>query len=266
MVAGMLILIDGYNVIAPVAAPGRSPPSDWLHTERMQLLKRLARQLDPQLASRTHVIFDSAAPPHRGADAFEIDGIHVRFAVDHDQADDLIEELIAAHHSPKQLTVVSSDHRLQVAARRAGAVAFDAQPWLDALLDGKLMLATTWPPVSGSAEASSTAADLAKPQSVDEAEVQEWIRRFGISDRDVDQLSEPDPTAVQGSALSAGGKTEPTGQGRGGGRAGDPPQQVSSRAKPRQGREPKRDKDTPEGRLPDDFNPFPEGYAEDLLP
>ena len=43
---------------------------------------------------------------------FVHDGITVHFARDSD-ADAMIEDLIAAHHTPRTLTVVSSDHRIQ---------------------------------------------------------------------------------------------------------------------------------------------------------
>ena len=55
------------------------------------------------------------------------------FAQHHDEADTLIEEMIQRHSAPKQLTVVSSDLRLQTAANRRKAVAVDSENWLDGL-------------------------------------------------------------------------------------------------------------------------------------
>ncbi len=49
--------------------------------------------------------------------------------------------LIASHSAPKKLAVVSSDRRVQAAARRRGSLALDSQQWLDDLLDGKVRLA-----------------------------------------------------------------------------------------------------------------------------
>ena len=46
-------------------------------------------------------------------------GLVVRFAAREADADSLIEELIIADHSPRRLTVVSSDHRIQRAASAA---------------------------------------------------------------------------------------------------------------------------------------------------
>jgi uncharacterized protein len=56
-------------------------------------------------------------------------GITVRFASRYADADSLIEELIRHDDSPRRLVVVSSDHRLQRAAKRRRAAAIDADVW-----------------------------------------------------------------------------------------------------------------------------------------
>ena len=135
----LLLLIDGYNVLAPAAPPRVSDPM-WLHRERMQLIERLATHLPEAVRTRTHLVFDAANPPPDRPDRFSHQGIQVQFAIAYPEADDLLEETIRGHSSPKQLTVISSDHRVQAAATRRGAVAFDSQDWFDDLLDGKLRL------------------------------------------------------------------------------------------------------------------------------
>lgn len=242
----MLLLIDGYNVIAPVAPPGKNPASDWLHRERMTLIDRLANRLDARLAAQTCVVFDASARSRR---ALGIEGtsnptcrirkIEVRFAVNHNEADDLIEELIALHSSPKRLTVVSSDHRLQAAARRSGATAFDSHPWLDSLLDGRLMLAIRWPPVErgagGQASDVGVVGDAEKAGAVDETTVDQWMRAFGVTNDSASRRSSP------------GGDAERQDRR---GRADEP-------ADARPMGDPKRGIDSE--------NPFPDGYGEDLL-
>jgi len=136
----IVLLIDGYNVIAPVAAPGRGAPPNWLATERMRLLDRLVEHLDETVRLRTCVVFDAKDAPHDRPNRFDHHGIDVRFAVDHPEADDLLEEIIAAHTTPRHLSVVSSDHRVRAAAKRKRAGMFDSDPWLDRLLDGYLDL------------------------------------------------------------------------------------------------------------------------------
>ncbi|MEM6978945.1 MAG: NYN domain-containing protein [Planctomycetota bacterium] len=195
-----ILIIDGYNVIGPAAPPGRTrlrpgeinPASDrWLETQRRRLLDQLARYLDTSVRPRTVVVFDAQRPRKADLpDQFRHRDIDVRFAVDHAEADDLIEELIAQHHSPKTLTVVSSDHRLQAAARRRRAHSYDSEAWLDALTEGDVWIAKR-PASKGSTSGHATTdksssalpARDAKPDvdSLDADEVAEWMREFGQS-------------------------------------------------------------------------------------
>jgi predicted RNA-binding protein with PIN domain len=59
----------------------------------------------------------------------EYRGLTVRFASEYKDADELIERLIEADSAPRRLTVVSSDHRLQRAARRRRAHPIDSDRW-----------------------------------------------------------------------------------------------------------------------------------------
>lgn len=265
----MLILIDGYNVIAPVAPPGKNPASDWLHRERMRLIDRLATQLDPQLASQTCVVFDASTRSRTalGIDAtsdstYRLRQIEVRFAVNHDEADDLIEELIALHSSPKRLTVVSSDHRLQAAARRCGATAFDSQPWLDALLDGNLRLAISWPPAKrdgagpGGDHGLTGDAEKSDALDVDDTTVQQWMRAFGVTNgprqhppRTPKQRQKPvdSPALESPTPKSTPHSENPP--------VRNPPVQTRPNQKP----------PTDPKRIIESDSPFPEGYGEELL-
>jgi len=184
----MLILIDGYNMIAPVAPPRRGAASDWLRVERQRLIHSLASQLGEPLSRQTTVVFDAA-----GAQAKELarlgfeskyveQGIQIEFSVDHDQADDRIAELIGLHSSPKRLTVVSSDHRVQISAQRRGATAIDSEVWWDALADGRIMLAIPWPPPKSSAYSASAGAVETKKGPVDPEDVEHWLKEFGFSE------------------------------------------------------------------------------------
>jgi len=181
----MLILIDGYNVIAPSGPPARRASNDWLNHQRQRLIQLLAGQLGPELAKQTTIVFDAAAAPRGLESRFVQLEIEVVFAVNYPEADDLIEELIAAHATPKRLTVVSSDHRIQVAARRRGSLAVDSEPWLDRLADGRVQLAIAWPPTANSADvASEEAIDSEKPaiyeKRVSPKDVADWLKEFGI--------------------------------------------------------------------------------------
>lgn len=174
----LLLLIDGYNVLAPIAPPGRIVDPRWLHRERMRLLGRLASTLDESTRRKTCVVFDAASPPSDRADRFKHEGIDVRFAVEHAEADDLLEALIAAHSSPKRLAVVSSDHRVQAAARRRGATPYDSQPWLDDLIDGRVRLS---PRIARHRRATDEP-DPTQERSLPPTEVDQWLDEFGLGD------------------------------------------------------------------------------------
>ena len=146
----VVLLIDGYNVIAPVGPPRRGA-ADWLARERAMLVERLATWLPPPVAHRTCVVFDAKDRPVAGVARWTQAGIDVQFAVEHPEADDLIEEIIESHANPRQLTVISSDRRLQLAVKRRGGGFYDSQRWLDRLLAGRLDLVhepKKMPPVS----------------------------------------------------------------------------------------------------------------------
>jgi len=86
-------------------------------------------------------------------------------------ADSLIERVIDACDAPKRLTVVSSDRRLQRAARRRGASFLDSDTFLRRAHG-------TDPPAT---EASG--ADPGGEDAIDAAEVEAWMEVFGDADR-----------------------------------------------------------------------------------
>ena len=176
----LLLLIDGYNLIAPVAAPSRRPTKDWLEQERKLLLSRLVQKLPRRIRVRCCVVFDAANPPPGIADRYEVEGILVRFSVGYPEADDLLEELITAHSAPKQLCVVSSDHRVQAAAKKRAATTFESQTWLDELLDDRIGMT---PENRKRAGQGSRSKQENKPdQIIDQDALNDWMREFGFND------------------------------------------------------------------------------------
>lgn len=124
----MRYLIDGYNLMYAVGMPSKRPGPDGFRQARNRFLNGLADALGPLDAAQTTVVFDAAAAPGDVPRASTHKGLSVVFAVDNESADERIEELIAAHSSPKTLTVVSTDRRIRQAAgrRKARAVTADA--------------------------------------------------------------------------------------------------------------------------------------------
>ena len=117
----MSLVIDGYNLLeaSGIVGGGRGPGG--FERTRLALLDFLADSLDGRQLAGTVVVFDArAAPPGLPRQA-EHRGIRVRFADRNSDADQEIERLIAEHTSPRRLTVVSSDHRLQRGVVHLGA-------------------------------------------------------------------------------------------------------------------------------------------------
>jgi len=128
------ILIDGYNLISTAGILGRGAGPGALARARLALLNFLAESLDAKELAGTTVVFDAAGAPPGLPRHVAHRGIAVRFAARYPDADSLIEKLIDEHSAPRRLLVVSSDHRLQRAARRRRARAIDAELWYDEIV------------------------------------------------------------------------------------------------------------------------------------
>ena len=124
-----MLLIDGYNLLNAAGIVGRGVGPGGLRRARLAMLNFLAESLDPEEVPRTTVVFDAADRAWGLPRAVDHRGIAVRFASEFEDADAMIEELIRTDSAPRRLTVVSSDHRLQRAARRRKARAVDSDVW-----------------------------------------------------------------------------------------------------------------------------------------
>jgi predicted RNA-binding protein with PIN domain len=123
----MALLIDGYNLLHVTGLVGRA--SSGLQGSRNALLRFLASAIEPKELADTTIVFDATEAPPGLPRVVTHEGMTVRYASEYPDADALLEELIAAHHVPRSLTVVSSDHRLQRAARRRRAPFVDSDVW-----------------------------------------------------------------------------------------------------------------------------------------
>lgn len=124
----MALLIDGYNLLhAAGIFPASGPPT--LERARVALLDHLVERLPAKDLSRTTIVFDALQAPPGLPRELAHGGLNVRFARRGGSADELLEELIAAEPDPRNLLVVSSDHRVQRAARQRGAQFSDSEIW-----------------------------------------------------------------------------------------------------------------------------------------
>ena len=63
-----------------------------------------------------------------------VNDIEVLYSVGFDDADSMLEDMIRQSSMPKNLTVVSSDHRIHRAAGARRATAVDSNDWIDQLV------------------------------------------------------------------------------------------------------------------------------------
>ena len=105
-----------------------------LDESRNEMLAFLSTHLKKVGEHDICVVFDSEKRSNLPAE-YTAYGLRVLYARDYPTADDLIEELIQSHRSPSKLTVVSSDHRIQVFAKRRRAIPVDSDVWFDRLLE-----------------------------------------------------------------------------------------------------------------------------------
>jgi predicted RNA-binding protein with PIN domain len=122
----MRILIDGYNLMHAKGLLGKERRPAGLHHARRRFLDAVAAVLGPLDRAGTTVVFDAAEPPSGGARETTYKEMTIVFAVGDENADARMEALIAGHPSPGKLTVVSTDRRVQEAARRRGAKSVDS--------------------------------------------------------------------------------------------------------------------------------------------
>jgi predicted RNA-binding protein with PIN domain len=168
----MHYLIDGYNLLfAYLGTPPSRQFRKALERARLKLLE-LLRQGHESPPGELNVIFDaSQAPPGMPAE-FDHHGIHVVFAVHDERADDLIEKLIRQASTPRNLTIVTDDNRIQRAAQRRHCPLRGCADYLDELERHSLKRRS---PVQPEAIESDT---------VTQEETQHWLNEFADLQRD----------------------------------------------------------------------------------
>lgn len=120
------IMIDGYNLMHAVGLARQSYGPGDLELCRNRLLQQLTNRLNPRAAERTTVVFDAFGADDNSGRRQTRYGVDLIFAPAGTDADSELERLVAAHSSPGRLLVVSSDRRIQRAARRRRARSIDS--------------------------------------------------------------------------------------------------------------------------------------------
>lgn len=167
------LLIDGYNLMHALGmARLRYGPGD-LERCRHRFLTHVTGRLTSPQRSRTTIVFDAADAPHDTPRERTIDDVTVLFAPGGD-ADAMIESLIARHSAPRQVRLVSSDHRLQKAARRRRAAFVDSEDFA-AELESTQPAGEPQDPAGRGARRRA----LKEGERLSPDELQDWLEVFG---------------------------------------------------------------------------------------
>jgi len=164
----MGLIIDGYNLLHATGIVGRGIGPGTLRRARGALLNFVMASVALEGRKNTTVVFDAKGAPPGLPRKMDHGGITVLFAAEHENADALIEALIRADSAPRRLTVVSSDHRIQRAAKRRRATAIDSDKWYARMIEMRRAHTQHGSP-----------ADVKPHTPLSKAEVERWLREFG---------------------------------------------------------------------------------------
>lgn len=263
----MRLLIDGYNLLHASGILGRRLGASSLADARQVLLETLGVWLTEAERMESTIVFDAknapAILPHREV----YREMQIIFAKEFDEADDLIESLIRQESNPKKVLVVSSDRRLQRAAKRRKAPFIGSERWYEELQSRH---------VDG-VEQRRPESPLTNPQDVMAESTKEWLDVF--SDIDIAELDLNPEQATQAESTPACSESADPQAGSGSRRESD--ESAEDRLDEGTMRPPKSDAasdftpdvtEQTQKLLDDDLlndpslaNPFPPGYAEDML-
>lgn len=159
----MRYLIDGYNLLHAMGLLCGKVGPHGLERARLALLNRLLADHGDDTGAVTVVFDASRAPPGAVAEE-EYNGIHVRYALD-GEADEVIENLIQQEATPRQLTIVSDDHRIQQAGNRRRCPVSGCLDYLEEM-EHRRRRKPALPEA------------LVKPERLSSEETQHWLKEF----------------------------------------------------------------------------------------
>ncbi|MDO4570388.1 MAG: NYN domain-containing protein [Planctomycetia bacterium] len=181
----MLCVIDGYNLIyalglLPAGARRMTYVPGKLAAAREALEGLLLRGLSSGVLRETLVVYDALEPPQFLPSAYVVKGMQVVFAKNYSSADELILETLKKHSKKDNITVVSSDHRIQAHAKRLKMAYYDSDEWyyggmpIVGVSKGKKKRAEAKTSLSSSPRQKNT-------DKISQEEMDYWLTIFGDS-------------------------------------------------------------------------------------
>ena len=140
---------------------------------RTRLIRFLLQKLSSAELDRTTLVFDARVPPPDRPSEFRISGLRVQFANPGGDADEMIERLLAEHSAPGRVTLISSDRRLQTAARRRRAKPVASEEFFEQM-ERRERLSR-----HGDLSAGDPYSELKQGRSMTTGELAAWEKVFG---------------------------------------------------------------------------------------
>lgn len=161
----MSLLIDGYNLLHALGSVTKQMRPKGFERAREQMLDWISER-HPR-PDEVRVIFDAREALFGDDSERFVKSLRVRYAR-YSDADEVIEELIQAEAVPARLTVVSDDHRIQIAGKRRGCRVWGCGDLID------------WLEAGAPEDQPRKANDLpGKPERVSQEDVEYWLKEFG---------------------------------------------------------------------------------------
>jgi len=157
----MPVIIDGHNLLRSI----QKLSEDFESVNDLRLCHIVGRYLK-LTGEKGEIVFDGTGPPDKTSYG-NISNLEVLFAGRNTDADKVIQDKIRANTAPKRLTVVSSDRKLQAAARARKATALKSNVfWANLQKQLSRRTKIKEPP--------------AKRHGLSEAETEQWLKFFRI--------------------------------------------------------------------------------------
>ncbi|MFN9850381.1 MAG: NYN domain-containing protein [Planctomycetota bacterium] len=167
------LLVDGYNLMFGQgwdALVNRNHPG--LQRGRETLALNLAERIPAELRPMVWIGFDALDAPAHLPSSTRLRDMQVFFSRQWASADEMLQQILVAHPSPRSVVVLSSDHAVQRKASARGAVWFDQDHWQEAI-DAAFESATTKEPLVDPIEG-------VRDRFVSDEERNDWMKRFGF--------------------------------------------------------------------------------------
>jgi predicted RNA-binding protein with PIN domain len=172
------LLVDGYNLMFDQGwGPARHSDHKALQRGRELLITRLADRIPVDLRAAVWIVFDALDAPKHLASRLVMQGMNVVFSRDWLSADEMIQQILSLHSSPKAMMVISSDHAVQRKANARSARFSDSDRWEEAIA---LAFPMDSPQHDGPGKASEDKSSEHRDRPISHDERDEWLKRFGF--------------------------------------------------------------------------------------